>query len=210
MASRFPPRRCLAIASIRSLPTARLDRTPPAGSRRKTKLTMTTRPAEVWFCFIPPRWAGEHGTERFFRHWRGEALYNSHVRDPATSPALRAVGPPALVAADVPIALLGSPLRTAFAVRKEVRGQPQLRDPGARRARGLHHSCAACYTRSPGDFLPRARFSGADGLRRLGRSARVMKVVVCAARSLARPSASAGPGLVARPGRTHPRRSLRP
>ena len=76
------------------------------------------RTGRVWFCFFPPRLAGQRGIERFFRHWGGEALYNSHERDPVTSPALRAVGAPALVAADVPIALLESPLRTAFAVAR--------------------------------------------------------------------------------------------
>ncbi len=66
----------------------------------------SNRVGRTWFCFFPPRIAGEGGIGRFFRHWGGEALYNSHEADPVTSPALRAIGIPALVEADVPIALL--------------------------------------------------------------------------------------------------------
>jgi hypothetical protein len=66
----------------------------------------TNRAGMVWFCFFPPRNAGESGIERFFRHWGGEALYNSHEDDPGTSPAISAIGTPCLVEADVPIASL--------------------------------------------------------------------------------------------------------
>lgn len=44
---------------------------------------------------------------RFFRHWGGEALYNSHEDDPRTGEALRSIGQPCLIEADVPISLLG-------------------------------------------------------------------------------------------------------
>ncbi len=64
------------------------------------------RAGMVWFCFFPPRLAGESGIERFFRHWGGEALYNSHEYDPVTSPAISCIGMPSLVEADVPIASL--------------------------------------------------------------------------------------------------------
>jgi hypothetical protein len=47
------------------------------------------RAGRLWFCFYPPREAGESGIERFFRHWGGEALYNSHEDDPVTSAALK-------------------------------------------------------------------------------------------------------------------------
>jgi hypothetical protein len=60
----------------------------------------------VWFCFFPPLLAGEHGIERFFRHWGGEALYNSHEDDPETGVAISSIGVPCLVEADVPIASL--------------------------------------------------------------------------------------------------------
>ena len=64
------------------------------------------RAGAVWFCFYPPGRAGEHGIERFFRHWGGEALYNSHERDPVTSQAISCIGTPCLVEANVPIAFL--------------------------------------------------------------------------------------------------------
>ena len=64
------------------------------------------RAGAVWFCFYPPGRAGEHGIVRFFRHWGGEALYNSHERDPITSQAINCIGTPCLVEANVPIALL--------------------------------------------------------------------------------------------------------
>lgn len=65
-----------------------------------------SREGMTWFCFYPPRLAGERGIDRFFRHWGGEALYNSHENNPTTSPLLRAIGTPCIVEADVPISLL--------------------------------------------------------------------------------------------------------
>lgn len=64
------------------------------------------RAGMVWFCFFPPRLAGESGIGRFFRFWGGEALYNSHERDTETAVAISSVGVPCLVEADVPIATL--------------------------------------------------------------------------------------------------------
>lgn len=64
------------------------------------------RAGKLWFCFFPPKLAGESGIGRFFRHWGGEALYNSHERDPVTSPILRRLGIPAVIEADIPIASL--------------------------------------------------------------------------------------------------------
>ena len=64
------------------------------------------RPGTVWFCFFPPGRAGEDGIGRFFRHWGGEALYNSHERDPVSSQAISCIGTPCLVEANVPIAAL--------------------------------------------------------------------------------------------------------
>lgn len=61
----------------------------------------------IWFCFFPPRIAGESGIGRFFRYWGGEALYGMHEPDPGTGPALRAIGRPCLVEAEVPVASLG-------------------------------------------------------------------------------------------------------
>jgi hypothetical protein len=65
------------------------------------------RAGMVWFCFYPPRHAGEHSIERFFRHWGGEALYNTHEDDPETGAAIGTIGLPCIVEALVPIASLG-------------------------------------------------------------------------------------------------------
>lgn len=56
----------------------------------------------LWFCFFPPRLAGQDGIGRFFRHWGGEALYNSHESNPVTSPKLQEIGIPCVVEALVP------------------------------------------------------------------------------------------------------------
>jgi hypothetical protein len=74
------------------------------------------RAGMVCFCFFQPRLAGESGIERFFRHWGGEALHNSHEDDPVTSPAISCIGTPSLVEADVPIALLKSGAGLAFKI----------------------------------------------------------------------------------------------
>jgi hypothetical protein len=65
------------------------------------------RAGRLWFCFFPPRLAGESGIGRFFRHWGGEALYNLHEDDPEISPVIGAVGTPCVVEAEVPIVALG-------------------------------------------------------------------------------------------------------
>jgi len=62
------------------------------------------RAGMIWFCFFPPRISGQDGIERFFRSWGGEALYNSHERDPLTGRILTVIGIPCLVEVDVPIA----------------------------------------------------------------------------------------------------------
>jgi hypothetical protein len=74
------------------------------------------RAGMVWFCFFPPRIAGEAGIERFFRYWGGEALYNSHEEDSITSSAISCIGTPSLVEADVPIASLEKHGGLAFKV----------------------------------------------------------------------------------------------
>lgn len=64
----------------------------------------SNRAGMIWFCFFPPVRAGQHGIERFFRCWGGEALYNSHEDDPVTAPVLARIGVPCLVEAAVPLA----------------------------------------------------------------------------------------------------------
>ncbi|HEU5375813.1 MAG TPA: hypothetical protein VFV38_10270 [Ktedonobacteraceae bacterium] len=62
----------------------------------------------IWFCFFPPRNAGQWGIESFFRSWGGEALYNSHNDDPATGPVLAKIGIPCIIEALVPLISLPS------------------------------------------------------------------------------------------------------
>ncbi|WP_167153157.1 hypothetical protein [Burkholderia sp. Cy-647] len=66
----------------------------------------SNRAGRLWFCFSPPHRAGEHGIGRFFRHWGGEALYNSHEDDLVTSSILHAIGTPCVIEANVPVASL--------------------------------------------------------------------------------------------------------
>lgn len=84
--------------------------------KQKNQSADTNRAGMVWFCFFHPRLAGESGIERFFRHWGGEALYNSHERDPITSSAIRVVGTPCVVEADIPVASLGKHAGLAFKI----------------------------------------------------------------------------------------------
>ena len=81
---------------------------PQIASRLKARnqAAYDSRAGMLWFCFYPPGRAGESGIERFFRHWGGEALYNSHEDDPITAPVLAGLGRPCLIEADVPIASL--------------------------------------------------------------------------------------------------------
>lgn len=72
----------------------------------------------AWFCFFPPRLAGQAGLERLLTNWGGEALYNSHEDDPDTGPSLREIGVPSLVEAAVPIRFLSSPYRAATAIAR--------------------------------------------------------------------------------------------
>lgn len=74
------------------------------------------RKGMIWFCFFPPWLGGEGGIERFFRHWGGEALYNSHEDDATTSPVLGRIGNPCLVEADVPLEVLENRTGLAFKV----------------------------------------------------------------------------------------------
>jgi hypothetical protein len=66
----------------------------------------SNRAGKIWFCFFPPARAGQRGIERFFRRWGGEALYNSHEDDPVSGQALRNIGTPCVVEADVPMGSL--------------------------------------------------------------------------------------------------------
>lgn len=62
------------------------------------------RANRLWFCFFEPALAGQHGIERFFKYWGGEALYNSHENDAVSGEVLRSIGIPCVIKAIVPIA----------------------------------------------------------------------------------------------------------
>lgn len=74
--------------------------------RASNQALESNRAGMIWFCFFSPHIGGEHGIERFFRSWGGEALYNSHEDDPETGPVLAGIGVPCLIEAIVPIASL--------------------------------------------------------------------------------------------------------
>jgi hypothetical protein len=82
--------------------------TTAVGERLKAKdqAHEPNRAGMVWFCFFPPRVAGESGIGDLLRLWGGEALYNSHDRHPETAAALRSLGTPSIVEAEVPVAFL--------------------------------------------------------------------------------------------------------
>jgi hypothetical protein len=83
-----------------------LDRTIASRLKNENQADERYRAGMVWFCFFPPGLAGESGIERFFRHWGGKALYNSHEDDPETGVAIESIGVPCVVEADVLIANL--------------------------------------------------------------------------------------------------------
>jgi hypothetical protein len=71
--------------------------------RKENQAADGNRTGRIWFCFYPPRLAGQRGIESFFRSWGGEALYNSHEDDRVTGPILSSLGTPRLIEAVVPI-----------------------------------------------------------------------------------------------------------
>lgn len=86
--------------------------------RTRNQARESGRRGKCWFCFYPPRLAGQHGMERLFTSWGGEALYNYYEDDPDVGPALREIGVPTLVEAIVPITHLSSPDRVAMTVAR--------------------------------------------------------------------------------------------
>lgn len=71
---------------------------------QKNQADDNSRKNMLWFCFFHPVKAGQISIERFFRRWGGEALYNYHEDNPETGEALRTIGHPCLIEADIPIA----------------------------------------------------------------------------------------------------------
>lgn len=76
------------------------------------------RAGMIWFCFFPPRVAGESGVGSLVRYWGGEALYRWHWKG-ARGALLQRIGIPCIVVADVPIADINqnSSLSTRFVRR---------------------------------------------------------------------------------------------
>ena len=74
--------------------------------KERNQADESSRAGKIWFCFYPPRLAGQGGIERLFRSWGGEALYNSHEDDPLSGSVLNKIGVPCIVEAYVPIAAL--------------------------------------------------------------------------------------------------------
>lgn len=77
----------------------RLARTNQAAERYRAGM--------LWFCFFRPAIAGDGGIGDLLRFWGGEPIYNSHDRDPEIGPIIAAIGKPAIVVAEIPIAWCG-------------------------------------------------------------------------------------------------------
>ena len=93
-----------------------LDEIRVAKLKANNQANEENRARRIWFCFYPPRTAGEGGIHWFFRFWGGEALYHSHAEDAETGPAIACIGRPCLIEATVPLAGMGSDTRAAFNV----------------------------------------------------------------------------------------------
>lgn len=76
------------------------------------------RAGMIWFCFFPPYEEGEGGIHRLLRHWGGEAVYWAHESDVDIAPALRQLGSPCIVEADVPVAWLSDTISVAMSVAR--------------------------------------------------------------------------------------------
>ncbi len=75
----------------------------------KNQADEANRANRIWFCFFAPRLAGQSGIDCLLGLWGGEALYNTHERNPDTGPILAKLGVPCLVEADIAIANLRGP-----------------------------------------------------------------------------------------------------
>ena len=84
--------------------------------KSKHQASQENRTKRLWFCFYPPSQSGETGIADLLDLWGGEALYNSHDRDPTLGPKLRSIGTPCLVEAEIPIAMLGNGHRPTLTV----------------------------------------------------------------------------------------------
>lgn len=95
--------------------------------KSKNQAAEANRRGCIWWCFHPPRSAGESGIGALLGTWGGEALYNWHRDDAIMGPILRSIGTPSLVEAAVPISLLNrgiSPTFTFIAQYLRHKGHP--------------------------------------------------------------------------------------
>lgn len=76
--------------------------------KSKNQAHEKNRQNRIWFCFYAPKLAGESRIIRLLRSWGGEALYNSHERDPQMGPILRQIGSPTIIKALIPISSLAN------------------------------------------------------------------------------------------------------
>jgi hypothetical protein len=84
--------------------------------KTRNKASESYRRGRIWWCFFPPREAGEGGIGSLLGTWGGEALYNYHDSNAVMGPLLRSIGTPAVVEVDIPIALLGDSTSPAFSI----------------------------------------------------------------------------------------------
>lgn len=112
------------------------------------------RAGMIWFCFSPPREAGEGNIQRLLRHWGGEAVYGVHESDTAVAPVLRQLGMPCIVEADVPVAWLSDTLRavTSIARRDLIHHGETVAEPvrfDAHAVRAIPGECVRAVHRFP-------------------------------------------------------------
>lgn len=112
-----PPNEAVLHARIDTLARAGTISDEVAGQwKARNQASEPYRRGRIWWCFFPPHEAGEAGIGSLLGTWGGEALYNSHDSDAVMGPLLRSIGTPAVVEADIPIALLGDSASPAFSI----------------------------------------------------------------------------------------------
>lgn len=73
------------------------------------------RAGMIWFCFFPPRNAGEDGIRRLLGYWGGEAIYSAHESNSIVAASLQRLGRPCIVEVDVPVNWLSAQCTLALA-----------------------------------------------------------------------------------------------
>lgn len=141
----------------RLLATGHLNEEVAALLRAQNSADDPYRAGMLWFCFFPPGRAGEGGIGRFFRHWGGEALYVHHEDNPVSSSALRGIGIPCVVEAEVPVSALKSPIGLALRIYEQM-----LRQSGHRTQSLIEHEGAISVPLSAADVRRVIRYPHED------------------------------------------------